>query len=237
MEQLNADKAKTSSQASTTAQSPASWPSFGGAKKLFKGAGSTIKKSFPFKVPVPGTPGAQRKALEAGLQAQIQHQLNAQTVIEKPPDMEQNLIGEAQPLSENNAPELSEQLIMEERKQPELPQAAEEVPLQEPTEQIPEQQPAELNPNPDEIPRSESLGNPYVSDTSLEQPVNTSGSESLLNTSQVVLEDETFIPNVPPVKPLVDSLEEVETYEELSSVLMALGQFLVQDKASLSKWI
>lgn len=39
------------------------------------------------------------------------------------------------------------------------------------------------------------------------------------------------------MKPLVDSLEEIEDVDELNKLLLQVGTYLVQDKANLSKWI
>ena len=46
-----------------------------------------------------------------------------------------------------------------------------------------------------------------------------------------------FIPKVQEVKPLVDSLEELEDVGELNQLLLQMGTYLVQDKSNLSKWI
>lgn len=50
-------------------------------------------------------------------------------------------------------------------------------------------------------------------------------------------QQDTFKPEVPMVKPILDSFDEVESLEHIDSILMQIGQFLVTDKPSLSKWI
>lgn len=46
-----------------------------------------------------------------------------------------------------------------------------------------------------------------------------------------------FVPKVQEVKPLVDSLEELDDVDELNQLLLQVGTYLVQDKSNLSKWI
>ena len=43
--------------------------------------------------------------------------------------------------------------------------------------------------------------------------------------------------DVPEIKPLLETFDEIKSVEEMNNLLLNLGSFLVQDKARLSKWI
>ena len=51
------------------------------------------------------------------------------------------------------------------------------------------------------------------------------------------IEDTSFVPDVPIVKPLIDSFDEVQSLSDMNDLLIQIGSFLVQDKKHLSVWI
>jgi len=50
-------------------------------------------------------------------------------------------------------------------------------------------------------------------------------------------EPEPFVPNVPEIKPLLHSFEDITNIDQMNALLLSLGGFLVQDKSKLSQWL